>query len=305
MVVGVGLFLFSLMLKSDDLKRAGLVVFAGLALLAIPTFVTGNAAQSIICLAKPDDPCADPNVSKPRIEAHEGAALQGLIAMEVLGGFAWLGLWQYRRTSRVAGWNLGVILLLSIATLVLMANAANIGGEIRHPEIRAVPWTQTYGETIAPLGRLGREAGLFVTGKTWMWPACETLHFIGLSLLMGVVLAIDLRMLGVMKNVSFPSLHRLLPWAILGFGLNTVTGMAFFLGLPTQYTGNVSFYWKLALVLLAGANALFLTMLDNAWDLKAGDDAPFLAKAVALSALVLWAGVMYFGSMLPFIGNSF
>jgi len=305
MVVGLGLFLFSLLLKSDDLKRASLVIFVGIALLAIPTFVTGNAAQSVICQAKPDDPCADPNVSKARIEAHEGAALQGLAAMVVLGAFAWLGLWQYRRMSRVAAWNLAVILLLALATFGLMANAANIGGEIRHPEIRDVPWNLTYDQTVAPMGRLGREAGLFVTGKTWMWPACETLHFIGLSLLIGVVLAIDLRMLGVMKNVSFPSLHRLLPWAILGFGLNTVTGMAFFLGLPTQYTGNIAFYWKLVLVLLAGTNALFLTMLDGAWDLRVGEDASFTLKFVAGSALVLWVGVMYFGSMLPFIGNSF
>ena len=55
-----------------------------------------------------------------------------------------------------------------------------------------------------------------MTTAPYGWPALETLHFIGLTLLIGVVLLIDLRMLGVMKNVCFPSLHRLLPWALLG-----------------------------------------------------------------------------------------
>ena len=37
----------------------------------------------------------------------------------------------------------------------------------------------------------------------------------------------------------------------------------------------------------------------------AGDEAPLSAKAAAVSAIVLWVGVLYFGSMLPFIGNAF
>src|SRR5262249_31983811 len=100
MIIGLGLFVMSLYLKSNDLKRASLVIFVGIALLSIPVYVTGNGAQSTICQAKPEDPCADPTVSKARIEAHEGAALLGLAVMEILGAFAWLGLWQYRRTAR-------------------------------------------------------------------------------------------------------------------------------------------------------------------------------------------------------------
>ncbi len=116
---------------------------------------------------------------------------------------------------------------------------------------------------------------------------------------------IDLRMLGVMKDVAFPALHRLLPWAILGFGTNLVTGMLFFVASPEQYTNNIAFVWKIILVMLAGANALYFTLFDEAWLLQPGDDAPFTAKAVAVSAIALWLGVLYCGSMLPFIGNAF
>ena len=111
---------------------------------------------------------------------------------------------------------------------------------------------------------------------TWGWPACETIHFVGLSLLFGVVLLVDLRMLGFMKSIPFSTLHRLLPWGILGFGLNVVTGILFFVGAPpTFYVTNATFYWKMALILVAGANALYFTVFDQPWTLGAGDDAAY------------------------------
>jgi hypothetical protein len=219
--------------------------------------------------------------------------------MEFTGAFAWLGLWQFRRLGRVPGWNLSVILILTLVSLGLMTRAANIGGEIRHSEIRAAQ------ETVTPEGGLARTVGSFVTETPWMWPTCETLHFVGLSLLLGVVLLVDLRVLGVVKGVSFKSLHRLLPWAAFGFGVNVVTGLLFFVGIPGQYTGNPAFYWKVGLVMLAGLNALYFTLLDEPWSLGPGEDAPLTAKIAAGSAMVLWVGVMYFGSMLPFLGNAF
>jgi len=198
------------------------------------------------------------------------------------------------------------VLVLGLITLGLMTQAANIGGEIRHPEILTRADRAARGGAPPARGWVNAKAvGAFVTGEPWMWPTCETLHFIGLSLLLGVVLVVDLRMLGVMKHVSFATLHRLLPWGILGFGINLMTGMLFFLGAPDQYTQNTAFQWKIAMVLLAAANALYFTVLDEAWALGPGDEAPLTAKVMAAAAMFLWVGVMYCGSMLPFIGNSF
>jgi len=297
MLIGGGLFVLSLFMKSDDLKLASLVILLGIALLAIPTYMSGNGAQ--------DGIHALPGVSKSLIEKHEVAALVAMAFMELTGVFAWLGLWQFRRLKRVPNWNLGVILILTVVSFGLMARASNLGGEIRHAEIRA-----SQGVTPAvPAGQenpgLGRIVGSFVTDTPWMWPTCETLHFVGLSLLCGVVFLVDLRVLGVMKGVSFASLHRLLPWAALGFGVNIGTGMLFFVGIPGQYIHNPSFYWKIGLAMLAGANALYFTILDEPWSLGPGEDAPLTAKFAAVSAMLLWIGVMYCGSMLPFLGNSF
>jgi len=308
-IVGMGLFVFALIGKSDELKRASLVVFVGIALLTIPTYMTGSAAQEMICIvpAKPPGaPCANPNVSRAVIETHRDAALLALVFMEITGAAAWLGLWQFRRSSRPSNPTLLAVLLLSIVTLAVVSNAANLGGPIRHPEILSSPEADA-AQTAAGV-RLGIDSGglgKFILGVPWMWPVCETLHFIGLSLLMGVVLLIDLRMLGVMSNVSFTTLHRLLPWGILGFAVNVLTGMMFFIAAPDQYTQNGAFHWKIAFVLIAGANALYFTMFDETWTLGPGEEAPLTAKFAAVSAFFLWVAIMYCGSMLPFLGNAF
>ena len=153
---------------------------------------------------------------------------------------------------------------------------------------------------------LARALGDAFVNATWGWPACETIHFVGLSLLFGVVMLVDLRMLGFMRSIPFSTLHRLLPWGILGFGVNVVTGMLFFIGAPpTFYVTNATFYWKLALILVAGANALYFTVFDQPWTLGAGDTAPLAAKVAAASGIFLWTAVIFCGQMLPFLGHSF
>jgi hypothetical protein len=143
-----------------------------------------------------------------------------------------------------------------------------------------------------------------VNQRIWLWPAMETLHFIGLWLLFGVIVLVNVRLLGGLTQTPYAALHRLLPWAALGLGLNTVTGMMFAIANPGQYANPV-FYWKIGLLVLAGINLIYLTVFDGPWEVKAGDRAPVRVKAMAASAIVLWMGVMYFGRMLPFLGDAF
>ena len=104
-----------------------------------------------------------------------------------------------------------------------------------------------------------------MVNSSWAWPASETVHFLGLSLSFGVLLAVNLRILGVMKQVPFADVHRLLPWGMLGFGANLITGMLFFVGQPKQYIDSAPFYWKVVFLMIAGANFLYLTVFRKAW----------------------------------------
>jgi uncharacterized membrane protein len=297
--IAIAMFVLGLAGRSNDLKQASLVIFVGVALITIPTYVTGNAAQVHLQeRGEVSDGTTEGMVTLSLIETHEGAAFLALSFMEVTGALAWLALWRFRRTLNVSPAMNGVLLVLSLATLGLMAQAANVGGMINHPEIRGAE------EMTAFTGHMGRVVGDYVRDTPWTWIAAETIHFVGLSMLVGVILLIDLRMLGVMKQVSFAALDRLLPWAMLGFAMNTFTGMLFFTAAYGQYTNNPAFFWKLIFVLLAGVNTLYFTF-DRTWALEPGRDAPMLSKAAAASAMFFWVGVMYWGSMLPFIGNAF
>jgi hypothetical protein len=221
-----------------------------------------------------------------------------MVVIQITGALAWLGLWSMRRTGTLSGLSTAVILAFAVLSLALVAGAANLGGEIRHTEIRASE------ETVTAIGPLARTVGNFVRDTPWTWVTAETLHFVGLTLLLGVLILVDLRLLGFMNQLPTSVLMRLLPWGMLGFAINTMTGMLFFAASPGQYQDNPAFFWKLIFLLLGGANIVYFTF-DTGWQVEQGRGAPQLSKFLAVSALFLWVGVMYWGSMLPFIGNAF
>ena len=103
-IIGIGLLLLGWAAKRDHVKEVSLILLLGVALATIPTYVTGNAAAEKICkMTGPNSPCVDPTVLRAFIEAHEGAAFPAMLMMEFVGAFAWLGLWQYRRSGHVPG----------------------------------------------------------------------------------------------------------------------------------------------------------------------------------------------------------
>ena len=145
----------------------------------------------------------------------------------------------------------------------------------------------------------------------WAWPLCETLHFIGLCLLIGIVGSFDLRLLGVAKGLPLAALKRLLPWGVFGFVLCLITGGLFVGGIGANLVGDNAFdvimrdiylQLKLIFIFLAGINVLafYLTGSARAVDaLGPGDDAPPLAKVIAGASLFLWIGVVVFGRLIP------
>src|SRR5438034_10079021 len=291
--IGLGLLLIALLGNSDDLKRTRLSMFFIAAPLALATYAGRNDAPGAI----EDSPALSPAL----MNAHESGALVAFAFMQATGFFAWLALWLLRRISRFPSWNLAAVLVLAIVSTALVARAASMGTEIRHVEIQS--GQETSGADPGPT--LARSWALFVQTTSWVWPTCETLHFIGLSMLFAVVLAVDLRMLGMgKKSLSFVALYQVLPLVMLGFGINLITGIMFFVSTPQQYVGFL-FFLKMMLVVAVALNVLYFMLLNEPWTVEEGDDASKKTKLVAASAIAIWVGVLFCGHMLPFLGNSF
>jgi len=150
-------------------------------------------------------------------------------------------------------------------------------------------------------------ASNWVNSTVWIWPLCETLHFIGLSLVIGIVGFFDLRLMGFFRRVSIAAARELMPLALAGFLLNLSTGLVFLIGLPEQYMHNSAWWTKVGFLVLAGLNALFYetTLARRLTAMAEGADTPAAAKLIGALSLFSWFGVLYWGRMLPFIGNAF
>ena len=142
---------------------------------------------------------------------------------------------------------------------------------------------------------------------TWIWPACETIHFIGLTLVIGLVGFFDARLMGFFRRVPVAAARELMPFAIAGFGVNLVTGLVFLIGHPEQYVHNIAWWWKVGCLILAGVNAVVfeLAVAPRTLDRIEGDDTPMSAKLIGAISILAWFGVLYFGRMLPFLGGAF
>jgi hypothetical protein len=143
--------------------------------------------------------------------------------------------------------------------------------------------------------------GHFMRESMWAWPVAEVAHFIGLSLLMGSLLVIDLRLLRVLPNLSMQAVLRFVPLTLIGFAINSTTGALFFFGDPIHYYSNIAFRLKMLLVVLAGVNAVWFK-IASAGEMATGrSEAGGQLKAIAALSLILWIGVIFMGRFIPYV----
>jgi hypothetical protein len=137
----------------------------------------------------------------------------------------------------------------------------------------------------------------------WMYPAFETTHYIGLAMLVGAIMLIDLRLLGFARSLPLPSMLGLLPWVWAGFAINVVTGTLMFIYGATSFGMSRMFWLKMTLMVIAGINALVFTVAvarsGGRW-ISIGST-PAGIKVIATFSLALWLGVMTAGRWMAYV----
>jgi hypothetical protein len=137
----------------------------------------------------------------------------------------------------------------------------------------------------------------------WLYPAFETGHYIGLSLLVGGILLIDLRVLGFARGLPLKSMIGLLPFVWIGFLINVTTGTLLFIYGATNFGTNSAFYLKMTFMVLAGLNALAFDFSvrrsGGAWVIA--EKPPALVKGFATASLVFWLCVVTTGRWMAYI----
>lgn len=134
------------------------------------------------------------------------------------------------------------------------------------------------------------------------YPLVSTAHILGLGLLVGSIVTLDLRILNIIKRGTLSELAPLLSRvAACGFMLAILTGGLLFSVQPAHYLGNSAFLLKLSLISLALINVMVVHCLPCWRALLAGQPASLLLKLTALISLSLWLATLTAGRWIAFV----
>ncbi len=133
------------------------------------------------------------------------------------------------------------------------------------------------------------------------YPAMIAAHAIGMAVMVGLALALDLRLLGNFAEIPYSALQRFLGIAWLGFALNFLSGFALFSAQATTYITDYVFLSKMGLVVLGAVTVALLQTAVSRDSAAWGTAAPGNVKAIAVASIVFWLGATVTGRLIAYL----
>jgi hypothetical protein len=146
--------------------------------------------------------------------------------------------------------------------------------------------------------------GMAMRQSLWLYPIVEIVHLAGIGLLFGSIAVLDLRLLGLSRDVPVRRLAaHVLPWTAASFLLTVPSGLAMFIAHAGEFVASPVFALKMGLIFAAGVNAAMFhagAMRGAAqWD--ANRAPPPAARLAGSLSLLLWLSVIACGRLLAYI----
>jgi uncharacterized membrane protein len=202
----LGFYLAGYVTNNDGMKRTCLALFGVLAVLAVPTYLSGAGSMAVLS-AKPD-------VAKDMMNYHYYVGLLALASLVIVGAAAWYELWRSQSVKHLSDQTLNVILVLALLAMALMVVVDELGWEINHFELH-LPAKQ--GPYMAP----------GTTPETWSHVHMILNHFPTVGFVFALVFYIIAL---VINNVGMKR---------AGLTVFVICGI---LGVPTYVTGAASMW---------------------------------------------------------------
>lgn len=150
-------------------------------------------------------------------------------------------------------------------------------------------------ETTAP--------AIWVGESLWGYPIMLGLHAIGLSIVAGIFIMRDLRLLGFFSGLSLAGTTALMPLGWTGFLINAISGGFLFSSQATLFIENTPFLTKISLIFIAAISATVIQHRLRAsavsWD--ASDAVPAAVRGIAVLSLLCWLGAIVAGRLVAYL----
>ena len=144
----------------------------------------------------------------------------------------------------------------------------------------------------------------WVRNELWGWPLALTVHAFGTALVIGFVLIIGLRLLGLFELIPYSLLNRLFPVIWVALVLQLLSGFALWSTKPTQYVVDVAFLLKFSLVIVGTilTLSLYRTVKREAASWEAKGAVSSRGVQFVAAALVVWCVVLVASRLTAHLG---
>jgi hypothetical protein len=144
-----------------------------------------------------------------------------------------------------------------------------------------------------------------ISESVWLFPGIESVHVLAITLVVGSITMVDLRLLGLSlrERPAGELIAEILPWTWVSFAVAVCSGALLFASNATHYWGTVPFRAKMLLLALAGLNMVVFhaTMHPSVEVWGRQPRTPRAAKISGGLSLGLWIGVVTLGRWVGFV----
>ena len=145
------------------------------------------------------------------------------------------------------------------------------------------------------------ELAELLRNSLWLYPLINTGHIIGITLLVGSIIALDLRILGCWPSINLKAVATVSQSLVLaGLVLAATFGLLLFISRPIDYIHSEVFIAKLTLILIALTNALSLSLSASWKKALSANSWGVQPKVQAFVSLLLWLTIVFLGRLIGY-----
>ena len=137
------------------------------------------------------------------------------------------------------------------------------------------------------------------------WPLMLSMHAVGLAIVVGILFALNMRMLGYFKPIPYVALSELMTYSWIGIALNVFSGFSLFMAQATFYITNFPFLAKITFIVLGIVNVHYtqrvLKREAAEWDAADNDTVPQMSLLLAGSSLAFWILAVVGGRLIAYL----